>query len=335
MPIRLDPKQHVIHIAPEVTAGTFVAPTAAQYLITSNLKAEPANDSNKFQVDSSCRPIEITSQSKLRTQIDFDAPVIWAAAAPTATANLLNINPILLACGAKAPVAVAAKTVAPIVPAHVRYNMEGDLSAIKTVSVSYRRGCSTAAKQLARSIAGARGSIGFEWEIGKVPMFKVQLVGSYANYAKIASIASDATAQLAMLALPAAASNTGIVTINGKNLCLSKVAFKNLFKVSAAIIEGLCGTGATSKMETDGSIALTFLYPDIASAAEFNPDTYRGGTYPFEFNIKGEGTYAARSLRFSVAGAYVDSVKESTTPDGFLACEMTIQPTTELIIQHF
>ena len=335
MPVRLDPKQHVIHVAPEVVANTFVAPTAAQYLITSGLKVEAANDSNKFSVDSSCRPVEISSMSKLRTQIDFDAPVIWATAAPTATANLLNINPILLACGAKAPVAVAATTVAPIVPAHVRYNMEGDLSAIKTVSVSYRRGCSSAAQQLARSIAGGRGSIGFEWEIGKIPTFKVQLVGSYANYAKVASIASDASAQLAALALPAAASNTGTVTINGKALCLSKVAFKNLFKVSAAIQEVLCGAGAMSKMETDGSITLTFLFPDIAAAAEFNPDTYRGGSYPFEFNIKGEGSYAARSLRFYTASAYVESVKEGTTPDGSLAVEMTIQPMTELTLQHF
>ena len=335
MPTRLDPKQHVIHIALETTAGTFVAPTAVQYLITSNLKVEAANDSNALSIDSSCRPVEIKTSSKRRTQIELEAPVIWGSAAPTATANLLDVHPLLLAGGFKAPVAVAATTAAPIVPAHVRYNIEGDIDAIKTLSISYRRGCSTATQQLARSIAGAKGSVGFEWEIGKNPFFKVSMVGAYANYAKVASITSDATAKLAALAKPAAASNTGVVTINTKSLCLSKLSIKNLAKVSAAIQESLCGTGAISKIEKDGAITLTFLFPDITAAAEFNPDTYLDGSYAFEFNIKGEGAYAARSLRFACASAQVEAVKESTTPDGLLACEMTIQPTSELTIQHF
>lgn len=335
MPLRLNAKQHVIHVAPEVTAGTFVAPTAAQYLVTSGLKAEAANDSTTFTIDSACRPVEVKSIFKRRMQVGIESPVIWAAAAPTATANLLNINPILLACGFKAPVAVAATTVAPIVPAHVLYNMEGDLTAVKTVSISYRRGCSSSTNQKARGIAGARGSIGFEWEIGKIPMFKVSLVGSYANYATVTSLASDATAQLAALAKPAAASNTGTVTINTKALCLSKVSFKNLSKVSGAIESSLCGTGAYSKMENDGSITLTYLLPDSALPAEFDADQYLGGSYPFEFNIKGEGTYAARSLRFYTASAYVESVKEVESPDGFVAIEMTIQPMAQLTLQHF
>lgn len=328
MPAIINPKQHGIFVALETVPGAYVAPVAASYLATNDLKVEPnQTDKESFMLDSLNRPASITAVKKRHTKVGFKVPLQWANAAPTTNSDLLPIDLLLQICGATAPNEVTSTS------AGVSYTELASASSVPSASISYRRTRSAAA-QWERKIAGCRGSVGFEWEFGKIPMFLFGLLGGHIDIVQSGSLAGSATALLTNLGLASSAANTANVQINGKGLCLYKMACKNLWRTKASFQDSLCGSGALADLESEAETTLTFRASDIASAAEFNFDSYLGGTYPYTITCKGDGTFAARQLIFDYPAMNVRDVKEVNLPDNTLGIEMTLGQVEALTLTH-
>lgn len=328
MPVIIKPKQHGVFFVAETVPGTYVAPVASSYLVTNDLKVE-ANQTDKesFVVDSLNRPASVTAIKKRHTKVGFKVPLQWASAAPTTSANLLPINLLLQICGATAPSAVT------VPAAGVAYTEVADTAGVLSASASYRRTRSSVL-QWERKIPGCRGSVGFEWEFGKIPMFVFDLIGGHIDIQQSGALSGSSIAALTNLGLAASAANTANVQLNGKNLCLYKMAVKNLWRTKAELQDSLCGTGALAGLEADAETTLTFRASDIASAAEFNFDTYLGGVYPFTITCKGDGAFVARQLIFNWTAMNVRDVKEVDLPDNTLGIEMTLGQTEALTLTH-
>lgn len=331
MPIDMLAAQQGILVVPETVAGTYVAPGAAAYIQTTDLKPS-FNQSTQttLKLDGFNRPQNKKFASKRHQKLSFATPVSWAAGAPTATANLLAIDPLMRACGASDPVAVAATTVAPIVPAHVRYTELDDSTAIKTVSVSYRRRNGVSHNE--RQIAGVRGTQKFKWKSGEVPKFEFDLLGTWKAQARVATLGGVVGTQITNIAQPSNATNTASVLLGSKGLCAVEINDENLWRMKVDVIETLCGTGPVSTVLEDSSLDVTFKMPDIVG--EFNPDLYWGNDYPFEFTFKGDGLLSPRSMRFSWALMNAEKVDE-TAVDGWVYIKMNLTKLSPLVLQLF
>lgn len=329
----LDSQRGILGVL-EATSGTYVAPTAAAFLQTVGLKAA-TNESDKksLTLDSFGRPQKKNFSSKKHRKIPaFGVPISWPAAAPTATTNLLACSPFMEACGASAPVLVAATT-APIVPAHVKYTELDNANAVKSMSLSERIKAET--MHYERRMANSRGIQKFKWKSSEVPQFEFEFWGNWLAQTQVAAINPTVGTQLANIAQPSNNTNTVNALLNTtKALCLSEINDDNLWRMKVAVIESLCGAGPKHQIADDSALDVTFKMPDIAAAAEFNPDLYWGGDYPFEFTIKGDGALNVRSLRFSWALVNVEQVDEVAI-DGYVYKKAKLTKLSPLILQHF
>ncbi|MCB1621914.1 MAG: hypothetical protein KDI44_14390 [Thiothrix sp.] len=326
MPVIINPKQHGLFVALEATPGTYVAPTATAYLMTEGLKVDPNQiDKETITLDSLNRPSDIVALKKRHTKAAFRVPLSWAAAAPSTTANLLPVNPLLQVCGGSAPVAVTTPA------AGIRYDEVADTASVLSASLSYRRR-RNATQQYERKIPGCRGSAGFEWEFGKIPMFVFDLMGGHIDILQSGALNGTPGTQLTNIGLASSATNTANVLLNGKSLCLYRFGIKNLFRTQATIQDSMCGTGALADLVSNADLTLTFRHPDIVS--ELNPDAYFGGNYPFTITCKGDGAFAARQLIFDLPLANIADVKEVDLPDNTLGIEMTLTQLEPLTLTH-
>lgn len=335
MPVDILDSQRGILGVLESTSGTYLAPTAAAFLQTTGLKAA-TNESEKksIKLDGLMRPQTKNFASKKHRKLPaFGVPLSWPGAAPTASSNLLACSPFMEACGASAPALVAATTVAPIVPAHVRYTELDDAGATKSLSISERLRRS-ATQHYERRMSNSRGIQKFSWKMGEVPKFEFEFWGSWEEQTQVAAITPTVGVQLTNIAQPSSAINTVGALLGTKALCLSEISDDNQWRMKVAIIESLCGTGPKHDLVDDSALDVTFKIPDIAATAEFNPDLYWGGDYPFEFTIKGDGTLAARSLRFSWALVNVEQVDEIAV-DGYVYKKAKLTKLAPLVLQHF
>ena len=331
MPVDMLSSQQGILVVPEVTAGTYVAPGSAAYIQTTDLKPSfNQADQKTLKLDGFNRPQNKSFAAKRHQKLAFSVPVSWPAAAPTATANLLAIDPLMRACGASGPVAVAATTVAPIVAAHVRYTELDDPTSVKTASISYRR--RNGANHNERQIANGRGVQKFKWKSGEVPQFDFDFLGVWKAQAQVAALDGTLGTQLTNIAQPSNATNTVSVLLNGKGLCAVEINDDNLWRMKTAVMETLCGTGPVHQVLEDSSLDVTFKMPNIAS--EFNPDLYWGNDYPFEFTIRGDGLLNSRSMRFSWALVNAEKVDE-TAVDGWVYIKMSLTKLSPLVLQLF
>ena len=332
MPVTINENQQGIFVALEATSGTYVAPTAAAFLQTLDLKpAFNQSDKKTVNLDGLGRASKLSFASKKHHKLPFKVALSWPAGAPTATTNLLAVTPLLRICGSAAPVAVAATTIAPIVPAHVRYQEVNDASAGVSASISHRRTRSTT-KHYERQLANARGAVKFAWKAGEIPQFDFDIVGNWQAEIESAALAGAPGIQLTNIAQPSNALNTLNVLLNGKSLCAVEINDDNVFRMKTKVIESLCGTGAIADPAEDSKITVTFRKPDIVT--EFAPDTYWGNVYPFTFTIKGDGALSTRSLVFSWASVQVDAVEE-TAVDGVVHNKLTLNKTSPLLLQLF
>lgn len=333
MPVDILDSQRGIFGVLEATSGTYVAPTAGAFLQTTGLKgASNESDKKALKLDGLGRPMTKNFAAKKHRKIPaFGVPISWPAAAPTATTNLLACSPFMEACGASAPVLVAATTVAPIVPAHVRYTELDDANAVKSMSLSQRLRRSTA-QHYERQMTNSRGVQKLTWKSGEVPKFEFEYWGNWQAQAQVAAITPTVGTQITNIAQPSNATNTINAQLNNKALCLSEISDDNLWRMKVAVIESLCGTGPKHDILEESTFNVTFKMPDIAT--EFNPDLYWGGDYPFEFTIKGDGALNARSLRFSWALVNVEKVDEAVV-DGWVYIKAILTKLSPLVLQHF
>lgn len=333
MPVDILDSQRGIFGVLEATSGTYVAPTAGAFLQTTGLKgASNESDKKALKLDGLGRPMTKNFAAKKHRKIPaFGVPISWPAAAPTATTNLLACSPFMEACGASAPVLVAATTVAPIVPAHVRYTELDDANAVKSMSLSQRLRRS-ATQHYERQMTNSRGVQKFSWKAGEVPKFEFEFWGNWQAQAQVAAIVPTVGTQITNIAQPSNATNTINALLNNKALCLSEISDDNLWRMKVAVIESLCGTGPKHDILEESTVSATFKMPDIAT--EFNPDLYWGGDYPFEFTIRGDGALNARSLRFSWSLVNVEKVDEAVV-DGWVYTKVTLTKLSPLVLQHF
>ena len=334
MPVNINENQQGLFFVLEAvaTSGTYAAPTVAAFLQTIDLKpAFNKSDKKTLNLDGLGRPVKKTFMAKKHHQLPFGVAVSWPAAAPTATTNLLAVDPVLQVCGASAPVLVAATTVAPIVPAHVKYTELDDINAVRSGSASHRRTRSSA-KHYERQVAGCRGIVKFKWKTSEVPKFEFDLFGKWKERQAVAPLVGTPGIQLTNIAQPSNALNTVNVLLNGKALCAVEIDDDNVWRMKASVIESLCGVGAQAELVEDSKLMVTVRHVDIET--EFNPDLYWGNDYPFEYTIKGDGALNVRSLCFSWALVNVDDV-EDVVVDGLLHHKLTLKKLSPLVLQQF
>lgn len=329
MPVNISASQQGIFAITEATSGTYTAPTSAAFLQTVDLKpAFNQADKKTLKLDSLGRASTISLAAKKHHKLPFGCALSWPAGAPTATTNLLAFDPLFRACGSAAAVAVAA---AGTVPAHIEYIEQPDVMAVSSVSISHRR-TRSATLHYERQLAGSRGQVKFTWKASEVPKFEFEMYGKWQAVSSVAAMNGTPGIQLSNVGQPANSLNTQNVLLNSLPLCATEIVDDNLFRMKAAVIESLCGTGPVSSAIDSSHVTVTFKQPDIST--EFNPDSYWGGVYPFEFTIKGDGGSAGRSLRFSWASVNVDSVDEVEV-DGLVHIKMVLSKTSPLILQLF
>ena len=313
-------KKKALFFNVETTSGTYLAPSATAFILTENFQCDPVNaQREKIEVYSDSTGLynaELLAQ--INATFKFNVPHSWPAVAPAAAAGFLPIAPLLQCCGAKAPAYVAGP------PANITYSEQTDLQSVNSGSLSFRR-TRGATTQLERKSAGVRGSVGLEWEIGKVPRWSFDMMGSWLALASATSLTSTAGAQLTNLDLPAASNTVGAITLGGKNLCLTKLSNKNLFRLKVNWAKYLCGEGAIPSIEPANDITATFKWPNIDT--EFNPDAYLNNSYPLVFNLLQAG--GSRSLNMSYPTVQVLSYKEVTIGEE-LGCEMTLRQTSPI-----
>jgi hypothetical protein len=326
MPVDILDSQQGILAVLETISGTYVAPAAAAYILTNNLKpAFNQADKKTLKLDSFVRPVSKAFSAKKHNKLNFSVPVSWPAAAPTTTANLLAVNPLMRSCGASAPVAITTPA------AGIQYTELNDPAGVPSSSISYRRNRSTA-NHYERQLAGARGLQKFKWKAGEVPQFDFELYAMWKAQAQVAALAPTVGTQLTNIGQPSNATNTVNVLLNSKTLCAVEINDDNLWRMKAIITESLCGTGPMSEIVEESTIDVTFKMPDIAT--EFNPDLYWGNDYPFEFTIKGDGTLASRSMRFVWATVNAEKTDE-TAVDGWVYTKMSLTKLSPLLLQLF
>ncbi|OQX12809.1 MAG: hypothetical protein BWK73_13925 [Thiothrix lacustris] len=322
MPESIYHKQKSLFFAHETAEGAFVAPAASTFIVTEDFQVTPVvAKRDTLEVYSS--ETGIISREMLATknsQFAFKVPLSWPAAAPAAAAGFLAISPLLEVCGAKAPLYAAGP------PALLTYTEQEDIAAIKSGSLSFRRR-RNATSHLERKSSGVRGGVSFDWEIGKIPRFGFDLVGSHLDIVASAALASTPGAQLTNLAATGNMNTVGAITLGGKTLCLTKYSNKNLFRVSAEWVQFLCGERAQPKQETANDITIAFKFPNIDT--EFNPDAYLNNEYPLVFGLVQAG--GTRKLTMSHPTVQVLDYKEIEIGDE-LGCEMTLRQTSRLTL---
>lgn len=326
MPESINVKNKAIFFALEATEGTYNAPAASTFILTEGLQVTPVvpkRDSAEVYSDTT-GSIQVEKLATKHSQFSMDILHSWAAVAPAANAGFPAISPLMEVCGAKAPAFVAGP------PPILTYTEQEDLAALKSGSLSFRRRRRNATQQLERRSAGLRGSIGFNWEIGKIPRFNIELVGSHLNIQGAASLTSTPGAQLTNIDNAASTATVSGITLGGKSLCLNKYNNKNLFRVSAEWVQFLCGERAQPKVETANDISVVFKMPNIDT--EFNPDAYLNNEYPLVFEMIQAG--GSRKLRMEHPSVMVLDYKETELGDE-LGIEMTLRQTSRLTMTYF
>ena len=313
----------------ETTESTYVSPAATTYLLTEDFSCTPViADKDVVEVwGSDVGLVQKTMHGAKSSKFSFKSPLSFPAVAPTsATVGLLNVAPLFEVCGAKPATFTAAVVGPPAVAANLQYTELDDESTAKSGSCSFRRkrGAGT---HLNRKSAGLRGSVGFEWEIGKIPRFNFDLVGSHLAIASIAAMAAAATTQLSNLGEAQTADTVGMAAFGGTALCMTKMSNKNLWRMTADWTSFSCGSRAMPKPVLDNDIVVTAKYPDIA--ADFNPDTTIGNESSLILKILHPGT--SRTLQMAYPTVQVLDYKEVEIGDE-LGIELTLRQTSNLTI---
>lgn len=313
-------KQKGIFAALETTEGTYVAPTATAFILTENLAITPinaVNDSSLVYADD-VGEVQVEKLATRHSTLTFDVPHSWPAVAPGAAAGFLPIAPLLEMCGSQA----GAYTVGP--PARHTYAELASTATAKSGSISMRRR-RTATHQLERRMAGTRGMVGFSWEIGKIPRWAFEMLGSHTNMSAQTNLASTAGTQLTNMDKAAATGTVGLITLGTQALCLTKYSNPNLFRLSPEWVQFLCGARAQPKAKPDNDIVVTAKFPNIDT--EFNPDTYLNNEYALTFRLVQAG--GGRSMQFLHPTVMVMDYKEVELGDE-LGIEMTLRQTSRI-----
>lgn len=325
MPVKIYESQQGIFVAIETVSGTYTAPGSTAFIQTVDSKPKfNQSDSKSLTLDSLSRAVKRAFSTKKHHKLPFGVLLSWLTGAPTTT-NLLPVHPLLLSCGAAAPVAITTPA------AGVQYTEAASDADVKTVSISHRR-TRSATNHYERQLAGARGQCKFTWKIGEVPRFDFDYVGAWKANADVAALAPTIGAQLTNLAQPSSAVNTATVQINAKSLCLMELVIDNAWRLKASAKEALCGVGAEHDPVDDSKITIKFRQPDIVT--EFNPDLYWGNDYPFTITLKGDGALNTRSLVFSWSSLTVENVQEETI-DGLVCTVFTLTHNNPTVLQLF
>lgn len=332
MPVIIDDKQQGIFVAQQTARGAYVAPISASYIVTEGLKPS-FNQSDKHTVtlDSLTRPVKKSFAVKKHHKLPFNVPISWGTAAPTASADLPAVNVLLQACGLAAPAEVAATTVAPIVPAHVLYTEEAATDSVKPVSISHRRQAKNN-RHYERQMTDCFGTVGFSWKIGEVPKWIFEMIGAWKAMGAVVPLVGAVGTQITNIGQPSSALNTAGALLNNNPVCLAEMMINNLGRMKPEIIESLCGAGASMQVDTDASIDITYRHPDIE--AEFNPDLYWNGTYPWAIAIKGDGALDVRSYVFSWEAMTAEGMGESDI-NGIVHIKTKLIPESPLNLQIF
>ena len=311
-------KTKTIHYALETGEGTYVAPSAAQYILAEVDKPQ-YNVQNVDSVDVFSTATGFVSKSKTGTKsakYPLKVPLSWPSVAPAAAAGFLNCAPLLQSCGSAAPLYAAGP------PATHTYTDAANILDIKSGSLTLRRvrgGVSN--KQLEKKSAGCKGKVGFELELGKIPRFTVELIGSQLALASATTLTSTPATQLTNIANTLNANMVALATVGGNSVCLYKASIPNLFRHEADWTQFGCGDKAQSKVTAGDDIKFGFKFPDITT--EFNPDDLIDTELSLAFTLVQEG--GARSLLFSLPTCEVTSWDEFDMGDE-LGCELTIKP---------
>lgn len=183
----------------------------------------------------------------------------------------------------------------------------------------------TVTHQLERRLGGVRGSVGFSWEIGKVPRWNFEMTGSHTNIAAVTNLASTAGAQLTNMDKAAAADTVGVITLGSQTLCLTKYTNGNVFRLSPEWVQFLCGERAQPKVKPDNDIVVTAKFPNIDTG--FNPDAYLNNEYALTFRLLQAG--GSRSLQFAHPTVMVLDYKEVELGDE-LGIELTLRQTSRV-----
>lgn len=311
-----------LFVALETTEGTYVAPAATAFIMTEELTVTPVQRKgdtlNIDTIDAGLVGKEMFATKY--TEMSFKVPLNWPSVAPTASTGFLAFSPLLEVCGCVA----AAYSAGP--PAQLSYVEQTALEQLKTASVSMRVK-RTASTQLEKKMAGARGKVGFNWEIGKVPRFSFNLTGSFLALASGASLAPTPGAQLTNLGDAAQAAAVSTATLGGKALCLSKLSIANLFRQKVEWTMFSCGDRAQPVEELAVDMSITCKMPNIDT--EWNPDAYVGNEYPLAFTIAQIG--GSRNMAFSLPTAQLLDWKPVDLGSE-MGCELTLRPTSKMTI---
>lgn len=287
-----------LFFALETVEGTYVAPTATAFIMTEDFQYTPVvKKSDTVTLDSLDNSLVAKEMISSRsTGFQFKVPFSWPAVAPAAGLGYLPVSPLLEACGALTPAFVAAVVGPPANPANNTYGEQSSLELIKSGSLSFRQRRSASA-QLEKKSAGVRGSVGFDWELNKVPRFNFDMVGSHLAMVSSANLAQTPGAQLTNMAAASSAATVATATLGTKALCLTKFSIKNLFRHKADWTTFSCGERAQPSAVLDNDITITCKMPNIDT--EFNPDAFHGNEYPFVFRI--DQLIGGRFINFNYA----------------------------------
>lgn len=312
-----------IFVSLEATDGTYVAPTTTGFIMTEDLAVTPVSrmgdTANIDSIDNGLVSKEMIATKY--SQYDFKVPLSWPSAAPAAGAGFFAFSALLEACGFVAPAYSAGP------PAVINYVEQPALELAKSASVSMRIKRSATA-QLEKKSAGCRGSVGFTWEIGKIPRFVFQLIGSFQSIASTSStLAQTPGAQLTNMADAGQSLQVTTATLGGKALCLTKLDIKNLGRLKVQWQMFSCGDRAQPQDDLASDIVATFKFPMVDT--EFNPDAYLGSEYPLIFALNQIG--GSRTASFNYPMVQVLDWKPVELGSE-LGCEMTLRPTSKLTI---
>ncbi|WP_028488088.1 phage tail tube protein [Thiothrix lacustris] len=322
-------KQKALFFLLEATEGTLVNATAASFIMTEDLAITPVvAEKDAVEVwGSDIGAVRKEVIGDKHSEASFKVPLTWPAVAPTsATVGLLALAPLFEACGAKPATFSAAVVGPPAVPARLTYTELDDTSTAKSGSAHIRRKRASAA-HLARKMAGSRGSVSLDWEIGKIPRFGFNFIGSALAVENATALTAAATTALSSLAETQMPASISLVKLNAIEVCMTKLSIKNLFRLNPTWTAFSCGSRAQPSPVTDNDITITFKHPNITT--EFNPDDYIGKEYPLEF--KAVQVDGARALILSYPTLQVTDYKEVEIGDE-LGIEMTLRQTSKLSI---